>query len=196
MTGEMALKLAAKVDVHYNHLHSLRAGFAESFEGLGIERKESGTLLLAKPGRMKWTYANPKGKLFVLDGKYAWSYSVGDAQVQRISAAKLDDMRTPLRFLLGHTQIEKELTDLTEREVGGGVFELEGKPRGKSGEMAAIRLRVTADGVIRGIEIEQMDGSLTRFDFTNEEAEVKLGDEEFKFVVPSGVPVVDAMPPI
>lgn len=198
LSAQTVTEIAAKVDAHYNHLHSLRAGFVESFEGLGIERTERGTLLLAKPGRMKWIYAAPKGKLFVLDGKYAWSYAEGDAQVQRVSAAKLDDLRSPLRFLLGHTQLEKELSGLTVRPVSGGLYELQGKPRGdgKNGAIAAIRLRVTTEGVIREIEIEQIDGALTKFEFTNEEVDVKLRDGEFKFVVPNGVPVVDAMPPI
>jgi outer membrane lipoprotein carrier protein len=65
-------------------LRSLKAGFTESYEGLGIKRAESGTLLLLKPGRMKWEYSSPAGKLFLLDGKYAWFYSSGDSQVQRI----------------------------------------------------------------------------------------------------------------
>ena len=49
--------LAQKVDSHYNQLHSLKAGFTESYEGMGIRRTESGTLLLLKPGRMKWEYS-------------------------------------------------------------------------------------------------------------------------------------------
>ncbi|MFY9854581.1 MAG: outer membrane lipoprotein carrier protein LolA, partial [Terracidiphilus sp.] len=98
--------LAQKVDSHYNQLHSLKAGFTETYEGMGIRRTESGTLLLLKPGRMKWEYSSPAGKLFLLDGKFAWFYSRGDSQVQRISAKELDDLRSPLRFLLGHTQLE------------------------------------------------------------------------------------------
>ena len=105
--------LAQKVDSHYNQLHSLKAGFTESYEGMGIRRTESGTLLLLKPGRMKWEYSEPAGKLFLLDGRFAWFYSRGDSQVQRISAKELDDLRSPLRFLLGHTQLERELSNLT-----------------------------------------------------------------------------------
>ena len=80
-----AHELAQRVDHHYNQLHSLRAGFTESYEGLGMHRSESGTLLLLKPGRMRWDYSSPSGKLFLLDGKYAWFYSKGDPQVQRIA---------------------------------------------------------------------------------------------------------------
>ncbi len=106
-------ELAQRVDQRYDRLQSLKAGFSESYAGLGMTRTESGTLFLRKPGRMLWQYSSPAGKIFLLDGKYALFYAQGDAQVQRIPASELDDLRSPLRFLLGHTQLEKELTGLT-----------------------------------------------------------------------------------
>lgn len=197
---ELAVKTAAAVDAHYNSLHSLRTNFTESYDGLGMRRTERGTLLLAKPGRMKWVYSEPKGKLFVLDGKWAWFWSDGSSEVQRMSANKLDDLRSPLRFLLGHTRLEKELSGLSAQNTGDGLVELTGTPGETSprqpNAISAIRLRVTADGSIRQLEIEQVDGSLTRFDFDHEEPNVPLNDTEFKFTPPAGVPVVDAMPPI
>ena len=81
-----AKELAKRVDHHYNSLHSLKAVFTETYQGLGMNRAESGTLLLLKPGRMRWNYNSPPGKVFILDGKFAWSYTPGDAQVQRIPA--------------------------------------------------------------------------------------------------------------
>ena len=118
-----------RVDDHYNHLRSLRARYTEHYAGMGMDRTESGTLLLAKPGRMRWAYDTPVGKVFVLDGKYAWSYTPGDAQVERIAAKKLDDLRSPLRFLLGHTQLSKELDGLTVVPEAGG-YRISGVPRG------------------------------------------------------------------
>jgi outer membrane lipoprotein carrier protein len=56
-----AHNLAQNVDRHYNQLHSLQAGFTESYEGLGIRRTESGTLFMLQPGRMKWQYSSPPG---------------------------------------------------------------------------------------------------------------------------------------
>ena len=110
-----------KVDDHYNHLSSLRAHYTERYAGMGMDRTESGTLLLKKPGRMRWSYDKPVGKVFVLDGKFAWFYTPGDAQAQRIPAKQLDDLRSPLRFLLGHTQLKKELDNLTVTPDGAGV---------------------------------------------------------------------------
>jgi outer membrane lipoprotein carrier protein len=188
--------LAQRVDRHYNQLHSLKAGFSESYEGLGMRRTESGTLLLLKPGRMKWEYSQPAGKLFLLDGKYAWFYSRGDSQVQRIAAKELDDLRSPLRFLLGHTQLERELSNLTLAPAPGGRFTLTGQPRGQEKRVRRLSLTVMADGTITGIEMEEADGALTRFAFTGEQPNAPVPAQAFHFTPPKGVPVVDGLPPV
>jgi outer membrane lipoprotein carrier protein len=188
--------LARRVDQHYNHLHSLKAGFTETYAGLGMHRSESGTLLLLKPGRMRWDYSSPSGKLFLLDGKFAWFYTPGDAQVQRIAARQLDDLRSPLRFLLGHTELEKELTRLTLAPAPNGQFTLSGQPKGQENRIPRLTLTVTADGVITAIEIEETDGAITSFTFTSEIPNVPTPPGAFHFTAPAGVPVIDSLPPV
>jgi outer membrane lipoprotein carrier protein len=188
--------LAQRVDRRYNQLHSLKAQFAESYEGLGIQRNEGGTLLLLKPGKMRWDYSAPAGKVFVLDGKYAWFYTRGAAQVERIEAKKLDDLRSPLRFLLGHTQIEKELTNLSLAPAPNGSFTLAGQPKGQEKRVPKLALTVTAEGAITGIEIDEADGAVTRFTFTNEQPNSAVPEGAFRFTPPVGVPVVDSLPPV
>jgi outer membrane lipoprotein carrier protein len=191
-----AKELAERVDHHYNRLHSLKAAFSESYQGLGIHRTESGTLLLLKPGRMRWDYSSPAGKLFLLDGKNAWFYSTGDPQVQRIPAKDLDDLRSPLRFLLGQTQLEKELNNLAVTPAPNGCFTLSGQPKGLEKRVSRLTLTVTADGTIVAMEMEETDGALTRFTFTGEAPNVTLPPDLFHFNPPAGVPVVDALPPV
>src|SRR6266700_2218305 len=89
------LTLAQRVDRHYNALHSLQAEFTETFRGNGMERTESGTLWIKRPGRMRWEYRQPRAKLFVTDGKTAWFYSPGDRQARKTAARKLEDLRSP-----------------------------------------------------------------------------------------------------
>jgi outer membrane lipoprotein carrier protein len=191
-----AHEIAQRIDRHYNQLHSLKAGFTESYEGLGMRRTESGTLLLLKPGRMRWDYSSPAGKLFLLDGKYAWFYSRGDPQVQRIAAKELDDLRSPLRFLLGHTELEKEMNSIALTSGPNGIYTLSGQPKGQEKRVDRLALTVTADGTIVGIEIEEADGAITRFTFTGEVPNAPIPAEEFRFTPPAGVPVVDAAPPV
>jgi outer membrane lipoprotein carrier protein len=191
-----AHQLAQQVDRHYNHLHSLKAQFTESYQGLGRARTESGELLLLKPGRMRWNYTRPAGKVFLLDGKYAWFYSAGDRQIQRISAKELDDLRSPLRFLLGHTQLEKEIDHLTATPASNGQFTLAGVPHGQEKRIQRLTLTVTPEGTITAIEIQETDGAETRFTFSGEQPDAAIPASTFHFSPPPGVPVVNAMPPV
>jgi outer membrane lipoprotein carrier protein len=193
--GLTAQQVAQRVDKYYNGLHSLRTRFTESFQGMGIDREESGVLLLRKPGRMHWSYDRPPGKVFVLDGQYAWFYSPGDAQVERAPAAQLDDLRSPLRFLLGHTQLQKELVGLTLSTTGDGL-RLSGVPRGMQNRVAKIVLEVNGDGVIHSMSITESDGALTAFTFQDTVPNAPAPDGEFVFHPPTGIPVVDGLPPV
>ncbi len=172
------------------------ASFTESYEGLGMKRTESGTMLLEKPGRMRWDYSSPSGKLFLLDGSFAWFYSPGDPQVQRLPAKDLDDLRSPLRFLLGHASIEKEIADLKIAPAPNGCYTLSGQPKGEQARVARLTLTVTAEGAITAIEVEELDGAITRFAFTGEEPNAAIPAGSFRFTPPEGIPVVGALPPV
>src|SRR4051794_25717032 len=105
--------IAEKVDERYNHIRTLEAGFTETYTGAGMTRTESGTLLLKKPGQMRWDYTEPRPKIFVTDGHIAWFYVPGEKQARRAPVKQLDDLRSPLRYLLGTTKLEKELDGLS-----------------------------------------------------------------------------------
>jgi outer membrane lipoprotein carrier protein len=187
--------LIHKVDDHYNHLNSLRAHYTEHYAGMGMDRTESGTLLLKKPGRMRWNYDQPVGKVFVLDGKYAWFYTPGDTQTQRVPAKQLDDLRSPLRFLLGHTQLQKELDNLTVTPNGAG-YKITGVPKGMSQRVKSLTLEVTSNGTIEQMQIEELDGSVTGFAFSGIEENIPVKSEDFIFHPPAGVTIVNGLPPI
>jgi outer membrane lipoprotein carrier protein len=190
-----AAELASRVDHHYNALRSLRVNFIQQYDGLGMHRKESGSLLLKKPGRMRWDYSQPSGKLFVLDGKDAYFYSPGGSEAQRVPAKKVDDLRSPLRLLLGHAQLAKELANL-QMTPAGSSFELSGTPKGMEQRVSTFELTVTADGTIQAIKIEETDGSVTYFSFSGEQPNVPAPDSEFVFRAPPGVEIVSGLPPV
>jgi outer membrane lipoprotein carrier protein len=187
--------LIHRVDEHYNRLVSLRARYIEHYAGMGLDRTESGTLLLKKPGRMRWSYDQPAGKLFILDSKFAWFYTPGDAQAQRIPAKQLDDLRSPLRFLLGHTQLKKELVNLTVTQDTTGIH-IAGVPRGMEQRMHRLTLDVTPAGAIQHMKLEEIDGAITEFTFTGVTENVPTRETDFVFTPPEGVTIVDALPPV
>jgi outer membrane lipoprotein carrier protein len=187
--------LIHRVDDHYNHLASLRARYSERYAGMGLQRSESGTLTLRKPGQMRWSYDQPAGKVFVLDGKFAWFYTPGDAQVSRTPAKQLDDLRSPLRFLLGHTQLAKELDGLATTRIPDG-FRITGVPKGMAQRVHLLTLDVSPAGTIQRMKIEEVDGATTEFTFTGIEENVPVKASDFVFTLPNGVTVIDGAAPI
>lgn len=187
------LTLSQRVDRHYNALHTLQAQFVEKYRGNGIERTESGTLWIKRPGRMRWEYQQPRAKLFITDGKSAWFYAPGDRQARTTPARKLDDLRSPLAYLLGRTKLERVLEGLA---VAGDVHQtpgnvvLQGTPRGLAGHLTRVLLEVTPEGRIDRIVAEGQDDSVTEYKLSESKEDVAIADERFRFVPPAGVEVI------
>jgi outer membrane lipoprotein carrier protein len=186
--------IADKVDQRYNHLQTLEAQFSETYSGAGMTRTESGTLTLKKPGRMRWDYDQPRPKMFLTDGQTAWFYVPGERQVRRALVKQLDDLRSPLRYLLGKTKLEKEFTGLSiasgQKPLYDGDIVLQGIPKGLADRVANSLLEVDPDGLIRRIVVDQMDGSVTEFRFLQQKENVQIADQHFRFTPPPGVEVV------
>jgi outer membrane lipoprotein carrier protein len=187
--------LASAVDARYNHLQTLQTNFTEIYRGAGMERTESGTLWLKKPGKMRWQYRSPREKLFVSDGKDAWFYVPGEPQVRRSPVRQLDDLRSPLAFLLGKTKLEKELSGLSLASdvaaVTAGNTVLRGVPQAMADQVSQVLIEVTPASWIDRIILEGIDGSTTEFRFQGQTEDGKIDDQNFRFSVPPGVEVID-----
>ncbi len=189
-------EIARIVDKRHNSLRSLQADFTESYRGMGVARTESGTLWLKRPGRMRWEYREPREKLFVTDSKTVWFYLPGERQVRRAPVKKLDDLRSPFRYLLGKSRLEKEFDGLAIAEgatpAAAGNTVLRGLPRMMQDRVRNVLLEVTPDGRIVRIVIEELDDSTTEFRFRNLVENANLSDERFRFTPPEGAEVIAA----
>jgi outer membrane lipoprotein carrier protein len=188
--------LAQRVDDRYNHLKTLQAEFTELYRGAGMERTESGTLWLKKPGKMRWEYRSPKEKLFLSDGREAWFYLPGDRQARRTPVKKLDDLRSPLAFLLGKTKLEKELQGLSFAPdispATPGNLVLRGVPKAMADRVSQVLLEINPQDQIARIVIEEVEGSVTEYRFDQQKENLEISDQRFRFDPPAGVEVVEA----
>ena len=197
---------AATIDHHYNALHSLSVEFTQQYDGMGLDRTETGTLLLRKAGRlasagqMRWTYTKPEGKLFVFDGHDAYFYTPGQNEIARVPSRKLDDLRSPLAFLLGRASLAKQLESLKIQRDGSsadsGRLVLTGIPRGMEKRIAQFVIAAEADGTITMLRVEEIDGAINSFRLKNERPNVPAPASEFTFTPPPGTHIVEGMPPL
>ena len=188
-------QIASRVDRRYNHLTTLKAQFQENYNGAGLARNESGELWLQKPGKMRWQYEQPTPKLFVVDGKNAFFYVPSERQARRMPSKKLDDFRSPIRYLLGHTKLQQEFPKLaisSEPPKQAGNVVLEGIPKGMEDRVQRVLLEISSSNQITRIFIEELDGSTTEFIFRDLQENVAVRPDLFRFAPPAGVEIIES----
>jgi outer membrane lipoprotein carrier protein len=192
---QTASEMASRVDRFYNSLNSLKADFSQSYAGAGAHRAANGTLWLKQPGKMRWEYRQPTTKYFVSDGHTAWFYAPGDQHASKTPLKKLDDLRTPLRYLLGKSRLNKEFDGLSlapdAKPIEASDVMLRGVPKGMTDRISQVLLEINQNNQIARIVIEEVDGAVTEFRFSNIQANVAAADSLFRSPVPPGVDVIE-----
>ncbi len=63
--------MAKALQARYQGIRDFSADFVQTYRGgvLRTQTSERGTVLIKKPGRMRWTYTSPERKEFVSDGQ-------------------------------------------------------------------------------------------------------------------------------
>jgi outer membrane lipoprotein carrier protein len=180
------------VEQRYNRAKTLEVHFVESYTVQGRARKsESGELTLRKPGRMRWDYASPSGKLFVSDGKSVYLYTPEAHRVEKAPLKASEDMHAPLAFLLGKLDFAKEFRDF-DLKPEGASFLITAKAKSAALPYEQVQMLVTPDFEIQRLVINSPDQSLLTFQLDGEKLNPPVNDALFKFQMPAGAILVDA----
>jgi outer membrane lipoprotein carrier protein len=191
-----APELAQALQKKYDGIKDFSAAFTHTYEG-GVLKKqvtERGTLLVKKPGKMRWEYAAPEPKTFVSDGVKLYSYVPADKQVVVSPVPPEDEATTPTLFLAGKGSLTRDFTpSLVELPAGmpAGSRTLKLIPKSRQRDYDWLMLVVDpATLSIRGLVTVDGQGGRSSFSFTNLKENVGLADKEFAFKVPRGVDVL------
>src|SRR5207249_2897994 len=155
----------------------------------GKTRKpEIGTLFLRKPGRMRWQYTAPAGKLFLSDGKFVYVVVPDSPRVQKMKAKETDDMRAPLAFLLGRLHFEKDFQNFQSRTEGEDTW-VTADAKKPDLIFSKLEFEVTPQFQIRRLRVTYQDLSVLDFRFDQEKRNPPLDAKVFQFELPSGAMV-------
>jgi outer membrane lipoprotein carrier protein len=191
--GDAALDTLLKgVETRYNQAKTLQVLFHEDYTPPGrAKRTESGTLVLRKPGKMRWDYDQPKGKLFVSDGKYLWLYTPLENRAEKMKLKESDDMRAPLAFLLGKLDFRKEFRNLQGRSEGPDM-RITAEPKTDNLPYSAVEFLVAPDQRIKVVKVTGFDHSVLEFRLNEEKVDPPLDAKLFQFQAPKGARLVEA----
>lgn len=182
------------VENYYNTAQTLIVNYAETYTSQGHKRTEKGILYLRKPGKMRWQYTDPAGKLIVSDGKYI--YSLDQKRAERMPLKETDDMRAPLAFLLGKLHFNEEFKDIAvSPDPGSDHIFITALPKSDKMPYTKVKFLVSADYVIHWLSVEEQNGSTIDYAFENEKKNPQIAESMFHFVPPPGVEYVDSSHP-
>lgn len=184
-------RVVAAIELRYNRLAAMRSEFEQSVEYAGRRRMvESGTLYLQRPGKMRWEYARPEGKIAVGDGGMFRIYNPYTNQVRQMKLDETADLRAPLAFLLGRMRLQRQFRNLRLETIAGETVLA---AEGRSGREYFSRVEFAYDPQdfrLRRIAVYGRDDSLNVFRFRNETLNPALDLKLFEFRSPEGAEIL------
>jgi outer membrane lipoprotein carrier protein len=152
-----------------------------------LVQRSRGSFTLQRPGRFRWSYAQPYAQLIVGDGKRVWIYDEDLNQVTvRAMAQALGS--TPAALLAGAADVERAF-ELSEAGAHDGLEWVEAKPREREAGFDRIRLGLGAAGV-QAMELVDHFGQTTLLRFANIARNPRVDPDAFRFIPPKGADVL------
>ncbi len=183
---------ASGVDRFHAYLRGTQTARAD-FEQQVYDRERKlvqhsrGNFSFLRPGRFRWSYAQPYAQLIVGDGARVWIYDQDLNQVTvRAMARALGS--TPAALLAGAADVERAF-ELSDAGVRDGLEWLEAKPREREAGFERIRLGMGTAGV-QAMELMDHFGQTTVLRFSNIVRNPPLEASAFRFVPPKGADVL------
>jgi outer membrane lipoprotein carrier protein len=174
------LEVLSSMETHFEQVTMDQSG--EVLQSL------SGTLTVARPGKMRWQTEPPYEQLVVSDGELVWVYDMDLEQVTiRELEAKLQD--TPALLLSGNTGEIEANYEVTHPKTDG-VDRYLLKPLDRSQLFDALEFDYKGDNLAY-MRIFDAAGQITEIRFTEQRLNPELDDQAFYFIVPEGVDVID-----
>jgi len=188
-------QLTRALQAKYNKLSSLAADFTQIYNAPGERtRRESGRLLLQKPGKMRWDYTAPENKLFVSDGRVIYEYVPAEKIATKTPVKESDDLRAPFMFLLGRGNLRRDFSRIefaSESPVKAGNKVLRMIPK-RTQDFRELLIEVEPNS-LQIARLSLIDGSGGRSDFlfANIRENAPTSALQFTFKPPVGVEVRD-----
>jgi outer membrane lipoprotein carrier protein len=188
--------IVRKVQERYDATRDFTADVTQemTIASLGKTTTAHGTVAFKRPGKMRWDLRQGEQQVIVADGETLWLYQPSEKQVLKAPFDAAFRATTPISFLTGVGKITHDFdVSLDGDDAQDGVLQLLLVPRRDSANIGKLRLTVARDsGEIRGAEIQDPLGNVSRLRFEHIKRNVGLGDDQFTFQVPPGVDVISA----
>jgi outer membrane lipoprotein carrier protein len=188
------------VQHRYESIRDLRARFVQTTRPASVGDRAAetttsrGSVAVAKPSRMRWSYESPEPSLVVSDGKTLWIYDPAFGEAQRMPADGAFFSGAALQFLLGRGDMERDfairLVSCEEKAV-----ELELTPREPTSYEKLFLMVNPGTGDVFRTRIDDLLGNSTVVEFSDLQVNLDPPADLFHFEPPANVRIIDLSQP-
>ncbi|MCL2722965.1 MAG: outer membrane lipoprotein carrier protein LolA [Polyangiaceae bacterium] len=190
-----AAEVTQKVQAFYDKSTTFTSDFKQEFfvQSHNVRKTSNGTVIFAKPGKMRWDYASPAGNVVVSDGTILRVYEASNKQMFEQSVDK-SQYPAALSFLVGGAKLSEvfnfDLYDGAAMNFPGGQV-LVGTPKQPSPAYQKVFFYVDAQTAqVRRVLIVDGQNNRNRFDFENPRINLPVKPEQFTFTPPPGTQII------
>jgi outer membrane lipoprotein carrier protein len=185
-----------KVQSSYHEVQAIRADFTQTYDAGGANRVETGTVVFARGGRMRWDYREPEKKVFLSNKKEVLLYLPEQGQLNRSSVKQSEDYRVPFRLLLSRFDLRKVFSRF---EDANNQFQHPPEDRviiayPKNADKLGYRhvvMEFDPQMDIRRLVIVYTNNTVMKFNFTHIDRNPTLASELFELTPPPGTKIID-----
>lgn len=189
-----------RVQAHYSSIASMQGEFFQDSYVAALDEAESsrGTMVFAKPGKMRWSYETPRPQEVVIRDGELWMYQPDKGQVMIDSVGAVLLSALPVSFLMGIGNVTKDFDLVSACRTSGGIAlsmvpHRDPSAKGKEEALEGFTLLVDeSKNVPKGAKIISVGGNTTAIVFENLQLNVP-GIPAGRFVLeyPKGVDILD-----
>ncbi len=188
-------ELIEALQLKYDSVRNFSAEFEHTYAG-GVLRStlvEGGTVLIKKPGMMRWSYTTPEEKLFVSDGTTLYSYFPLDEQVIVGRVSPEDLASTPVLFLAGKGNLSQDFVATYDHvptaPPNTWIVRLTPVSNNVDYEQLTLALDRTSLSITQLVATD-FQGAVSTFSFSDLKENEDLPDALFDFEIPRGTEVI------
>jgi outer membrane lipoprotein carrier protein len=190
-----AQDVATSLQRKYDTIRDFSTDFVHTHEGGVLKRKreERGTLLVKKPGKMRWTYKSPDEKVFVSDGVRLIQYFPEENRA--LVSAVPEDEQAAVLFLAGRGNLTRDFNVSFGQGGAAGTWTLRLEPKQPQPEYDWLEITAARDTLrLQSLTVAEKPGSRSTFVFANFKENPGIADKTFAFSIPKGAEVTNAGP--
>jgi len=191
-------QLVHDLQLKYDSVRDFSADFEHRYSGgfFSVSVVEHGTVLIKKPGKMRWSYATVEEKLYVSDGETFYSYFPLDRQVIVTAVPPESRASTAALFLAGRGHLSEDFhASYEDAPPAPDSWTIRLTPNVANADYEWLVVTVDRRSLsITGLSTTDFQGGLSTYVFTELVENQDLDDSLFDFTIPDNIDVVSDDP--